>query len=424
MYNFFKNIFKTDKKFTHKDSSFLCIYKKTGISKLFEAISDFNDTSEIRYVGGCVRKILNHEDVDDIDLAVNLNPNQVKECLQLNNIKFFETGIKHGTITANIGQKNFEITSLREDLETDGRHAEVKYTKDWLQDSSRRDFTINSIYADKDGNLFDPNGGAKHLEEGKVIFIGNADKRIQEDYLRILRYVRFFLNYSNQPHDLSVQKSIKKNIAGVAKLSKERLMGELKKIILSKNFLQLSKDSFLLEILTIIFPQLVNLNNLKKINDYSRKIFETKSFVFLISYLIIDDTDNANYFLFKYNLSNEDKKRIKFLIENFKLFSKKDYFNKKNLQKILYLNNRSYVIDLLDLKIFNSKTTPKKLIELKKYFEKFKKPIFPLKANDLLEKYKLKEGKEFGLKIKLLEDLWLNNSFKLSNKDIDKVFIN
>ena len=424
MYNFFKKIFKTNKKLTLKDSSFLKIYKSTEISKLFDSISNFNDTSEIRYVGGCVRKILNQEDVDDIDLAVNLNPNQVKECLQSNNIKFFETGIKHGTITANIGQKNFEITSLREDVDTDGRHANVRYTTDWLKDSSRRDFTINSIYADKDGNLFDPNGGAKDIEEGKVIFIGNANNRIQEDYLRILRYVRFFINYSNHPHNSLVKKSIKHNIAGVANLSKERLMSELKKIILSKNFLQLSKDSFSLEILTTIFPQLVNLNNLEKMNDYSKNIFKNKTFIFLISYLIIDETDNANYFLFKYNLSNEDKKKIKFLIENYELISEKDHFNKKNLQRIFYFNNKSYVIDLLDLKIFNSKTAPKKLIELKKYFEQFEKPIFPLKAQDLLEKYKLKEGKEFGQKIRLLEDMWLNNSFKISNKEIDNVLGN
>ncbi len=424
MYNFFKKIFKTNKKLTLKDSSFLNIYKNTEISKLFDSISKFNDTSEIRYVGGCVRKILNQEDVDDIDLAVNLNPNQVKECLQSNNIKFFETGIKHGTITANIGQKNFEITSLREDVDTDGRHANVRYTTDWLKDSSRRDFTINSIYADKDGNLFDPNGGAKDIEEGKVIFIGNADNRIQEDYLRILRYVRFFINYSYHPHNSLVKKSIKQNIAGVANLSKERLMSELKKIILSKNFLQLPKDTFSLEILTTIFPQLVNLNNLEKMNDYSKNIFKNKTFIFLISYLIIDETDNANYFLFKYNLSNEDKKRIKFLIENYELFSEKDYFNKKNLQRIFYFNNKSYVIDLIDLKIFNSKTVPKKLIQLKKYFEQFKKPIFPLKTQDLLEKYNLKEGKEFGQKIRLLEDLWLNNSFKLSNKEIDNVLNN
>ena len=174
--------------------------------------------------------------MDDIDLAVNLNPNQVKECLQSNNIKFFETGIKHGTITANIGQKNFEITSLREDVDTDGRHANVRYTTDWLKDSLRRDFTINSIYADKDGNLFDPNGGAKDIEEGKVIFIGNANNRIQEDYLRILRYVRFFINYSNHPHNSSVKKSIKLNeVSTSANSFYNKFNSQLKSFTKSKN---------------------------------------------------------------------------------------------------------------------------------------------------------------------------------------------
>ena len=424
MYNFLKKIFKSTKKLTLKERSFLSIYNNTEVSKIFDAISNFNETSEIRYVGGCVRKILNHEEVDDIDLSVNLNPDEVKECLKLNNIKFIETGIKHGTITANLGLKNFEITSLREDVDTDGRHAKVKYTKEWQQDSLRRDFTINSIYADKQGNLFDPNGGTKHLEEGRVKFIGDPNKRIQEDYLRILRYIRFFLSYSKQSHDLSLQKTIKQNIAGIVNLSKERLISELKKIILSKNFFKISEDPFSMEILETIFPQLVNLNNLGKLNEYSKSLLKRKSFVFLISYLIIDETDNTNYFLFKYNFSNENKKRIKFLFDNYNLFSEKDYFNKKNLQRIYYFNDKSYVIDLLDLKILNSKVAPKKIIELKKYFEKFEKPIFPLKAKDLLDQYNAKEGKEFGQKIKLLENIWLNNSFKLSKKEIDEVFKN
>ena len=179
-----------------------------------------------------------------------------------------------------------------------------------------------------------------------------------------------------------------------------------------------------MEILETIFPQLVNLNNLGKLNEYSKSLLKRKSFVFLISYLIIDETDNTNYFLFKYNFSNENKKRIKFLFDNYNLFSEKDYFNKKNLQRIYYFNDKSYVIDLLDLKILNSKVAPKKIVELKKYFEKFEKPIFPLKAKDLLDQYNAKEGKEFGQKIKLLENIWLNNSFKLSKKEIDEVFKN
>ncbi len=231
MKNIFTKIFSSKKDLNPRKTSFLEITKKTKISEIFKAISNYSESSEIRYVGGCVRKILNNENFDDIDLATNLKPIEVKECLQNNNIKFFETGIEHGTITAHIDGKNFEITSLRKDISTDGRHAIVEFTERWGEDALRRDFTINSIYADKEGNLFDPNDGVKDLEIGKIKFIGNAEKRIKEDYLRILRYLRFFLNYSNQEHKLEIKKVIKQNINGISKLSKERLIDELKKYL-------------------------------------------------------------------------------------------------------------------------------------------------------------------------------------------------
>ena len=141
-----------------------------------------------RYVGGCVRKVIKKEIVDDIDLATNLTPPQICEALKNKQINYYETGIEHGTITAVIDEYKFEITSLRKDVLTDGRHAEVEFSLDWKEDASRRDFTINSIYADGDGNLFDPFNGKKDLEEGNINFIGNAEKRIQEDYLRCLLY--------------------------------------------------------------------------------------------------------------------------------------------------------------------------------------------------------------------------------------------
>ena len=203
---------------------------KTSAVKIFEAINSYSTESEARYVGGFVRKILNNEKTDDIDLATNLEPNQVCESLKKNNIDYFESGIEHGTITAIIEDKKFEITTLRKDISTDGRHAKVDFSKNWKEDASRRDFTINSIYSDKDGNLFDPYEGKKDLQNGFVNFIGNADTRIKEDYLRILRYLRFFLNYSKQPHNTNVIRSLKVNVDGISKLSKERLLDELKKI--------------------------------------------------------------------------------------------------------------------------------------------------------------------------------------------------
>ena len=133
----------------------------TPAKKIFMAINTFSSVSEIRYVGGCIRKIIKREKVDDIDLATNLEPKEVCEALKKNNINFYETGIEHGTITAMIEDYKFEITSLREDIITDGRHAQVRFSIDWKKDASRRDFTINSIYADCEGNLFDPFNGKK-----------------------------------------------------------------------------------------------------------------------------------------------------------------------------------------------------------------------------------------------------------------------
>ena len=202
---------------------------KTSAYKIFEAINSYSSESEVRYVGGCIRKIISKEKIDDIDLATNLKPKQVCEALKNNNINYYESGIEHGTITAIEDKYKFEITTLRKDIYTDGRHAKVEFSNDWREDASRRDFTINSIYSDKDGNLFDPFDGKIDLEKGIVNFIGDTDKRIKEDYLRILRYLRFFLNYSKEPHNLETTKLLKINIDGISKLSKERLLDELKK---------------------------------------------------------------------------------------------------------------------------------------------------------------------------------------------------
>ena len=204
-----------NKLFSHSENinslnlPFQKLKKETSVEKLFKAIEGFSDTSEIRYVGVCVRKILYSEEVDDIDLAVNLSPDQVSEILKKKNIKFYITGIDHGTITALIDKKKFEITSLRKDISTDGRHAKVEFSNNWYEDASRRDFTINSIYADIQGNLYDPFDGKRDIKNGEIRFIGEADKRIKEDYIRILRYVRFFLNYSKKKHDSNITRIIK-----------------------------------------------------------------------------------------------------------------------------------------------------------------------------------------------------------------------
>ena len=424
MINILSKIFenKDNKNLFLKD--FEKINEETNIEKIFNLITNFSDKSEIRYVGGSIRKIINNEKVDDIDLATNLTPTEVCEILRKNKISFYESGIKHGTITAKVDENKFEITTLRKDISTDGRHATVEFSNDWHEDASRRDFTFNSIYADLYGNLYDPFSGKKDLELGIVRFIGNPEKRIKEDYLRILRYVRFFLNYSKIDHDENLKKIIKQNINGISKISSSRLLDELKKLILSEKFLKISKDKFCQEIISIIFPQLINLNIFKNINEHSKKITEQKNFIFLISLMIIDDSDNSEYFIYKYNISNEDKKRIRFLSNIYSKSFDKEIFKKKNIWKIFYYNGKNYLNDLINFKIFQSKKIDNNLIKLKEFFSNKEAPKFEFKAKTLIDKFNYKEGKDLGNKLKEIEKFWIENSFKISDQELNKIVKN
>ena len=421
MINLFSKIFKSrdSKNYFFKD--FENLNKKTNIEKIFRSISNFSEKSEIRYVGGSIRKIINKEKIDDIDLATNITPVKVCEILKKNNISFYESGIAHGTITARVNDYKFEITTLRKDISTDGRHAEVEFSNDWHEDASRRDFTFNAIYADLHGNLYDPFNGKKDLESGNVKFIGNSEKRIKEDYLRILRYVRFFLNYSKVDHNESLKKIIKQNINGISKVSPDRLLDELKKIVLSNGFAKLIKDKFCQEIITLVFPQLINLGIFKNINDYSKKLIEKKDFIFLISLMIIDDTDNSEYFIYKYNISNEDKKRIRFLSNIYSKNLDKSIFKEKNLWKILYYNGKDYLTDLINFKIFQNKKLDKDLVKLKIFFSNQEPPKLEIKAKTLIEKFNYKEGKELGNKLKEIEEFWIENLFKISDQELNKI---
>ena len=418
-----KKIFQNKKISSDKDLKFLDLKNNKGVNKIFGAINNYNETSEIRYVGGCVRKILNDEKTDDIDLATNLTPDQVKQCLDKNQIKFFETGIEHGTITAVIDDQNFEITTLRKDVKTDGRHAVVEYTTNWKEDSLRRDFSINSIYSDLDGNLYDPNSGHKDLNVGIIKFIGDPETRIKEDYLRIIRYLRFYTEYSKIDHEINIIKIIKKNIEGLGKISKERQFNELKKILKLDNFLKLFKNKTSCELFSLIFPQLKNFKKLSNLSKQQEKILKNKSLYFIISFLVIDETDNSDYFVYKYNLPNELKDKINFLKNNLLNKDSTKIFNKKDLQKIFYYEGKSSTIDLIDFNLLYFKQS-KKLSELKTYFEKLDKPEFPIKAQLLINDYGLKEGRELGQKLKNLEMKWIENNFNLSKKDMEKVLSN
>ena len=400
------------------------IREKTQIDNLFTAINSSSESSEIRFVGGCIRKILNKEKVEDIDLAVNLNPNEVCEILKKNNINFFKSGIEHGTITAVIDNHKFEITSLRKDIKTDGRHATVEFSNSWKEDALRRDFTINSIYSDLDGNLFDPFDGKKDLEKGEIIFIGEPEKRIQEDYLRILRYVRFFLNYSKKKHNLFTIKIIKKNLDGLSQISSNRLLDEFKKLVKSNGFLNLAKDKECLEIINLVFPQLKNIKIFKNLNNFAIKNLENVDFIFLLSLMIIDGSDNVDYFIYKFNFSKKDQKRLLFLNKFYCNKIKKNTFNKKNLNKILYFNGKEALLDIIFFSLFKSKKVDSQLINLINIYKDKEVPLLPLRAITLMTKYNIPEGKELGKKLKEIEQIWVDNNFEISENEVQNVINN
>jgi len=184
-----------------------------------------------RLVGGCVRDALLQRAVSDIDLATPDPPHAVSAALAAAGLRAVPTGIAHGTVTAVSGHRGFEITTLRRDVATDGRHAVVEFTSDWRADAARRDFTINAMSMRADGAVFDYFDGLDDLAAGRVRFVGEPDERIAEDYLRILRFFRFHARYGRGPPDAAAMVAIRAGVQGLARLSAERVWHELKRIL-------------------------------------------------------------------------------------------------------------------------------------------------------------------------------------------------
>ena len=184
-----------------------------------------------RFVGGAVRDWLVGRSVQDIDIATPMPPEEVLQRLKAHAIRAIPTGLAHGTVTAIAGGRPYEITSLRRDVATDGRHATVAYTDDWQQDAARRDFTMNALYAEPDGTIFDPTGGLADLEAGIVRFVGDAASRIREDYLRLLRFFRFYAHYGRGEADEAALAAAELLAPNLSRLSAERVWSEMKRLL-------------------------------------------------------------------------------------------------------------------------------------------------------------------------------------------------
>jgi len=395
-------------------------YKNKDLKFIFKKLQEDIPQNKIaaRFVGGCVRKYLSNQKIDDIDVATILTTDQVKQKFQDTNLKVIDTGLKHGTVTLVSDDHKVEITTLRKDTKTDGRHAEVEYTDDWKQDSERRDFTINAIYLDINGKIFDPQMGKNDLKNNNVKFIGDPQKRIEEDYLRIIRFVRFKIMYDLRV-ETTTSNAIKQNLDGIKKISKERILIELLKILDLKNFLRINHSSNLKEIFKMIFPEFLYLDRLDRLQKVYKQSELNRDI--LLGVLLIDEKDNHEYFLHKYNASNKIKNMLEKFSKNLIKLKRDKYFFEKDLLKNVYLDGKNHLIalNLINFSI-NSKVKEKDFSKIFNKILKIKVPVFPIDGEYLKQKG-MKEGQSLGKVLKILEKDWINNNFKISNERIEEI---
>ncbi len=413
-------MFKLSLKFLQKlKRNFFPFYKSKELKIIFKTLQKgfSNERIVARFVGGCVRKHLLGENIDDIDIATILTTEQIKEKFKDTNFKVVETGVKHGTITLLSDKNKFELTTLRKDVTTDGRHAEIEYTDNWQLDSERRDFTFNAIYLDINGKIFDPQMGTLDLKNNNVKFIGDPQKRIEEDYLRIIRFLRFKIMY-NFIIEPATGSAIKQNLDGIKKISKERVLSELFKIIEQKRFLQINESNSLKEIFSIIFPEFLHLDRLerlKKISDFSILNKEI-----ILAVLLIDEKDNHEYFAHKYKISNKLKSFLGSLASNLIQIQNKTFFD-KDLTKNVYLYGKKH---LMNLNLVNFSINSK--LKLNDYYKNLKKisklkvPKFQIDGQ-YLKKNGMKEGQSIGKVLEIIETEWIKNSFKISDDRIKEL---
>lgn len=227
---------------------------------------------EARFVGGCVRDALIGRSVSDVDVATHEPPERVLNLLARAGIKAIPTGIKHGTVTAVIGTRHFEITTLRRDLETYGRHAKVEYTNDWQADAARRDFTMNALFCDANGAIYDPFGGLADLRARRVRFVGDPEARIREDVLRLLRFFRFHAHYGSAPADPSALAACSRLAHLLPTLSGERVRGETLKLMDAPepaSVVELMREN---DVLSHFLPEATRIDRLRGLVEIERAL--------------------------------------------------------------------------------------------------------------------------------------------------------
>ena len=393
-----------------------------GLQKLLHCLSENGE--EARVVGGAVRNQLLGYPVNDIDIATTCVPDEIIKRASGNGFKAVPTGYEHGTITVVVKDHSYEVTALRADIEPDGRRAKVIFGRDWKTDAKRRDFTINAIYADANGKIYDDVNGLADIETETLRFIGTAEERIREDYLRILRFFRLYAWVGKGRPDAEAIKACARLKDGLLQLSAERVWSEVKKMLSAPDPTRALLWMRQAAILGIILPETEKWGI-----DAFRPLIETERVMRL----------PPDPLLRLFSIVPRDEVRLKKMAERLR-FSKLEKtrlmdfarispikYNSSDIEikKLVYHHGKQAVLDELTLALSNARahalSNDNALVEashytrLRKLTEQYDIPVFPLTGKDLLP-LGITEGPAIGHKLKALEKRWVESGFLLDRK--------
>lgn len=389
------------------------IVDSSKIVRLFNTVEEHGGT--IRFVGGAVRDTLAGLSGFDLDLATDLSPDELIEaCLDVG-IKTVPIGLKYGTVGVVLDDRVLEVTSLRKDIKTDGRHAVVEFTNDWSVDASRRDLTINAVYADLKGNVFDYYNGIEDLEKHVVKFIGNPEDRIKEDYLRIMRFFRFYSKFGKKPMDKAALRACIKYKDGLRTLSIERVRDELFKLLVTPQVAETMKIIFDNDILSYFLPKSHHLDVLSRLTKIVDDMQYEGNFLRRLFALYLPNAAQAENMAQSLRFTKKQKETF---ISWAKIeLSEDNILSPSARLKTIYRYGKQFCIDklLLTVAIYNIQAP--QLGNVLKEIENAIMPIFPIRGRDIVNRG-IKDNRHIGKIIDNLEQRWIDSDFKLNRDEL------